>query len=263
MNSALPITALIIDAGNTKVRIVGWQGGDQDLRLHRPDAKAQWPVASPLVDLAVLPTPDKSGALARTGVPFGDLPVVLTSVVPAVADLVRSLWPHVSVIDHSGDLPFRVLSARPQDIGPDRLCNVAAATACGLSSALIVDAGTATTFDVLADGEFQGGLIAPGMALAAQCLGEFAARLESIPFAKCPLEPGLDTAAAMQAGAFHAGVGGVQAVIQGLQELMGPLPVVFTGGLGGLLAWPEAYFDPYWTLRGAVVISGAIAPPVA
>ncbi|MHB8080338.1 MAG: type III pantothenate kinase, partial [Candidatus Krumholzibacteriia bacterium] len=118
--------------------------------------------------------------------------------------------------------------------------------------ALVVDAGTATTFDLLADGRFRGGLIAPGMAFAARCLGEEAARLSPAPFAPCPLEVGITTAAALQAGAFHVGVRGVLGVVDGLLERYGPRPVAVTGGLGPYLARAGWLHDPDWTLRGAL-----------
>ncbi len=264
MSNQAPITALIIDAGNTKVRLAGWQGADQDPRLVGCGDGNLLPAAAPLLELGSVPTSgpeDRQSllkVLAGIGVPFGDIPVVLTSVVPHIVDTVKSLWPEATVIDHHCEMPFRILSPEPQNIGPDRLCNVAAAAASGCQRALIVDAGTATTFDLLLDGEFAGGLIAPGMAFAAQCLGVVAARLDPVPFADCPLEPGLDTASAMQAGAFHTGLGGVEAVLTSLRAKYGPLPVVATGGLGQLLARPDVLWDPHWTLRGAAVLAGSV-----
>ena len=267
MSSSLPISALILDAGNTNVRLTGWQGAEQDPRVVGCGDGKLLPAAAPLVELAVLPTPKASGldvfrnTLASIGVPFGDLPVVLTAVVPHVVDVVRSLWPRATVIDHTSDLPYRIAASDPQSIGSDRLCNVAAAAASGCRRALIVDAGTATTFDLLVDGEFVGGLIAPGMAFAAKCIGEAAARLTPVPFVACPLEPGLDTASAMQAGAYHTGIGGVEAVVKALCAKYGPLSVVATGGLGELLAGPDIHWDPHWTLRGAAVLAADIPAP--
>ncbi len=115
----------------------------------------------------------------------------------------------------------------------------------------MVDAGTATTFDLLDGGAFKGGLIAPGMAFAAAKLGEYAARLAPVPFGPCPLEVGTDTAGAMAAGAWHTSFFGVNGTIEALLKAYGPRPVILTGGLGRFLAVEGRHVDPFWTLRGA------------
>jgi type III pantothenate kinase len=137
----------------------------------------------------------------------------------------------------------------------DRLCNVAAAAAAGLGSALIVDAGTATTFDILLDGSFIGGMIAPGMASAAAGLATQTARLDPVPFGPAAWTAGNDTESAMRAGAWHTGVGGIRHTVKGLVDRYGPLPVILTGGLGVHLVDAGWYFDPHWTLRGAAILS--------
>lgn len=255
-----PLKALIVDAGNTRVRVAGWCGGDQDPR-QRPDVNAGVALA-PLVDLGALPTPTRdteqsfATGMAEICAKSPDLPLVLASVVPLVVEILQKQRLQMTVISADRPLPFRLDLPNPETIGVDRLCNVAAAAAMGWSDALVIDAGTATTFDLLLDGEFIGGLIAPGMAFAADCLGRSAARLKQVAFAPCPLAPGRDTASAMQAGAFHVGVGGVEAVLSGLRQQYGPLPTVLTGGLGHLLDQPERLYDPDWTLRGAALLAG-------
>ncbi|MBK6733315.1 MAG: type III pantothenate kinase [bacterium] len=76
-----------------------------------------------------------------------------------------------------------------------------------------VDVGTATTVDVLSARRFRGRVIAPGMAFALQQIGARAARLRHVPFAEVPLVAGADTSSAMAAGAFHAGIGGVENLV--------------------------------------------------
>ncbi|MDX2475197.1 MAG: type III pantothenate kinase [Candidatus Krumholzibacteria bacterium] len=262
MSHDLPLSALIVDAGNSKVRLCGWRGGAEDLRHSGLTGEGGLLPASPLVELVVLETPTATGAesflnsLQEVHASAATLPVVLSSVVPHVEASLRQLWPQLKKIDHTCDLPFRVASPHPENIGPDRLCNVAAAAACGCRRALVIDAGTATTFDLLLEGEFVGGLIAPGMALAAACLGEAAARLGPVPFEDCSLEPGLDTAEAMRAGAFHVGVKGVEAVAESLNRKYGPLQLILTGGLGRYLTLSQSHYDPDWSLRGAAVMAG-------
>ena len=175
--------------------------------------------------------------------------------VPACTEALTAALPTAAVVDHTLALPFAIGVAEPAAVGADRWCNVAAAVARGWRDALVVDAGTATTFDLLVGGCFVGGLIAPGMAFAARRLGEEAARLVPVPFAACPLVAGATTAAAMQAGAFHVGVRGVLGVIEGLLARYGARPVVVTGGLAAHLARPGWLHDPDWTLRGALTLA--------
>jgi len=175
---------------------------------------------------------------------------VLVSVVPAWTELLRKRLPELEILDHTWPMPFTWGVEHPGQVGPDRLANVALARAWGLADALVVDAGTATTFDLLADGEFRGGLIAPGMAFAGRKLGESAARLEVVPFVPCPPEVGRDTASAMAAGAWLTGTQGILGTIASLLDTYGRRPVVITGGLGGFLAGDSRILDPFWTLRG-------------
>jgi pantothenate kinase type III len=251
--------AVIVDAGNTNTRFVAWTAAD---RLPRC-AGGAWQPAPPLRELGRLATPgsfaeeaafvaEASGLLAVAG----DVPVVVVSVVPRVEALLRGLAPELRCADHTAFLPFAHRLADPSATGADRLCNVAAAVGADLGGALVVDAGTATTIDVLVEGVFVGGVIAPGMAFALEQLGARAARLRPVPFAPVPLAAGVDTFEAMSVGAFHAGVGGVEALISGLRDQHGPLPVVVTGGLGRFLDRPDRFCDPQWTLRGAAALCG-------
>ncbi|MCP4571948.1 MAG: type III pantothenate kinase [bacterium] len=254
--------ALVIDAGNTRLALRGLDGEDQLPRLCAAPGTLR-----PLTDLGHVPTPHSKDELERLPQILGPLldaagsgPVVLSSVVPAVTAVVRSLRPGVTVIDHRTDLPFALAVGDPAAVGADRYCNVAAAVAAGLDSAMVIDAGTATTFDVLSGGKHLGGIIAPGMALAAEALGIRAARLPEEPFAEAPLIAATTTAAAMRAGAWHAGRGGVAAVAGGLLAAHGPLQVVVTGGLGSHLV-DLGFHDGDWTLRGAAWL--ALGRPAA
>jgi len=247
---------IIIDAGNTRVRWARWES------TSALSAQVELHTLAPLAGLG-----EMRAAQAVQGEEFiasmsesfsaaDKTELVLTSVVPQLDSLVREAWPFVRVVNHRCELPFGLALDEPAAVGADRLCNIAAAAACGWARALVVDMGTATTFDLLLDGEFVGGLIAPGMGFAAACLGREAAQLPTVPFVRCALVPGSNTAAAMQAGAYHVGRGGVEAVIVALCQQYGPLPVVLTGGLGAELAGPDRLLDPDWTLRGAAVLAG-------
>jgi type III pantothenate kinase len=163
--------------------------------------------------------------------------------------------PGIEVVDHDRALPFDLDVADVSRVGPDRLCNMAAAVCAGLDTALVVDAGTATTFDLLRDGVFAGGMIAPGMAFAARQIGEKAARLQPVAFAPASWDVGRDTEAAMAAGSWHTGTQGVQSVVAGLKARYGEMPVILTGGLGRHLDVSGAFHDTHWTLRGGAFLS--------
>lgn len=255
------MNALIIDAGNTCVTCAAWEG-----RHQRPAQVAGSPVQLappvPLRELGSLGHPVGSeedetftSSIQRIHEESGRPAVVLVSVVPRVVDLLPEGM-DVEVVDHTSDLPFAMDVAEPGQVGPDRLCNVAAAAAAGLTSVLVVDAGTATTFDLLVDGVFVGGMIAPGMAFSARQLGETASRLSPVPFGPVSWDVGRDTRSAMAAGAWHTGTGGIRSVVHGLCSRYGNLPVVVTGGLGHHFSDPDWYLDPHWTLRGAAVLTG-------
>jgi type III pantothenate kinase len=250
--------ALLVDAGNTRVAFAAWSAGDGHARLDG----GRWVQPAPLRRLGALPTPDPDGEAAFRA-EAGDLlraaggaPLVLVSVVPRVTALLLELAPGLLPADNRTALPYEHRLADAAATGADRLCNMAAAVAAGLPGALVVDAGTATTVDVLRAGIYEGGVIAPGMAFALQQIGIRAARLEPVPFERVPLAAGRDTATALAAGGFHAGVGGAEALIAGLQNAHGPLPVVVTGGLARHLAAPGRLHDPDWTLRGAAFLYG-------
>ncbi|MFT7698567.1 MAG: type III pantothenate kinase, partial [Candidatus Krumholzibacteriia bacterium] len=210
-----------------------------------------WSTPLPGVEAANMLLAQIDECLANSG---GDA-MVVTSVVPEIDELLRVAYPDLILIDRESELPFELAVEKRSEVGSDRLCNIAAAVALGLEDAIIVDAGTATTVDVLSKTVFVGGLIAPGMGAAGLSLSQGTAQLPEIPFEKCDLEPGRSTATAMRSGIFHAGIGGVEALISGMLLKYGPLPIVLTGGLGWALVKQERLFDPDWTMRGALELA--------
>ena len=252
--------ALIVDAGNSRVACAAWDG-DGQLPVLSAKGGIELAPPVPLRELGDLHHPSGPGGdeaflesfqklVRKSGSPR----VVLISVIPRIVDMLAD-QAGLEVVDHARDLPFAVDVADISQVGPDRLCNMAAAASAGLSSALVVDAGTATTFDLLLDGVFIGGMIAPGMAFAARQIGEAAARLNPVAFQPSSWDVGRDTDAAMAAGAWHAGLGGVHSVVAGLRGRYGEVPVVVTGGLGLHLEITGSYYDAHWTLRGGATLS--------
>jgi pantothenate kinase type III len=238
--------SLLVNVGNTRTVVV--RGG----------------AAGPLTPVLASDTPRDEGAArmladAVAARRQGDESVVVACVVPAIGDALAARLPDAASVDHTWVFPFTHEMLRPQTVGADRWCNVAAAAHVGLADALVVDAGTATTFDALVGGVFLGGLIAPGMAFAARKLQEEAARLWAVPFAPCALRAGRDTDEALAIGAFHVGVHGVLGTIAALLARYPRCEVVVTGGLGEHLTRPGWRHDPDWTLRGLAALAAARA----
>jgi type III pantothenate kinase len=258
--------ALIIDAGNSRLKICSWEGSWQVEGLLSGDECLDQKIMPPLADLVSVDRPHGKKETDEVSIALRTFfskrtsnkseEVAMVSTVPAMVDLILEIHPGTKIVDHKITFPFDDTLLNPEEVGPDRFCNIATAVYSGLTSALIVDAGTATTFDLLLDGVFRGGLIAPGMAFSANMLGREASRLNPVPFAPCPLKVGINTTSAMAAGSFHVGIQGVQGVIAGLMQEYGQIPVVITGGGGCYLSHPGALFDPHWTQRGTAMLAG-------
>jgi pantothenate kinase type III len=239
------VSRLLVNAGNTRC-IAARQTADA--------------ATGPLQQLLAVDTPgDRRGAaelaVRLAGLLERDETMAVASVVPLVSEALTAELPRAQLVDQTWDFPFATDLIGTQTVGADRWCNVAAAAGSGLRDAMIVDAGTATTIDILDGGVFLGGLIAPGMAFAAERLQETAPRLWRVPFASCALRAGRDTEEALRIGAFHVGVHGVVGVVQELLARHPRARVVLTGGLGVHLARADWPYDPDWTLRGLSVLA--------
>jgi len=242
---------MLIDVGNSSITIAA-----------DPDASGN----VEFVETHALPADSASEQSLITRVSeltldFDSSRTAISSVVPRLTGLLREALPGCFVVDHETAFPFALAVADPAAVGADRFCNLAAAAAEGWTTALVVDAGTATTFDVLRDGVFVGGLIAPGLRLAADALGARAARLPQVAPRPLPATPAPDTVGAMAAGAYHVGARGVLGTLEALRADLADPPVVLTGGLapliidahaGGSGAWRH---DPLWTLRGLAYLT--------
>ena len=148
----------------------------------------------------------------------------------------------------------------PREVGADRIVNAVAAYEKYRSSLIIVDFGTATTFDYIsARGEYQGGAIAPGMAISAEALFERASKLPRVEFVRPPQIIAKNTVNSMQSGLFYGYVGLVDGIVSRMkQEAREPKPrVVATGGLAEQIAPASQTIDEVdssLTLEGLRII---------
>ncbi|MFI5225315.1 MAG: type III pantothenate kinase [Candidatus Limnocylindrales bacterium] len=206
--------------------------------------------------------------------------IALASVVPTLTDAFEDLAGRRGipvVVASAGTVPIAVRVDRPAEVGADRLVNALAAQRLYGVPAVVVDFGTATTFDaVAADGAYVGGAIAPGLEIGLAALAERTARLPRITLRAPDRAIGRDTVSAMQSGAIL----GYQALAAGLlgrirQELadaagIAPRDVraILTGGLSRA-DWVRGLdgidaIDPDLTLRGLAILHAEVAggPPI-
>ncbi|MCK0120846.1 type III pantothenate kinase [Loktanella sp. F6476L] len=144
-------------------------------------------------------------------------------------------------------------------VGPDRLVNTAGAFDKFGGDLIVVDFGTATTFDVVAsDGAYVGGVIAPGVNLSLEALHNAAAALPHVDISKPQSVVGTNTVACMQSGVFWGYIGLVREICARIKAERGvPMRVIATGGLAPLFQQAEALFDAFeedLTMHGLIVI---------
>jgi type III pantothenate kinase len=143
----------------------------------------------------------------------------------------------------------------PREVGPDRIANAVAATARYGPPCIVVDFGTSTNFDVVStEGEYVGGVLAPGVEVSMDALFQRAARLFKVDFVEPPTVIAKNTAASLQSGLVFGFAGQVDGIVERIRGELGvEAQTVATGGLAELIA-PHARtlerIDPFLTLEG-------------
>lgn len=163
------------------------------------------------------------------------------------------------VIGENVDLGVEVRIEKPSEAGADRLVNAVGGFIAHGGPLIIVDSGTATTFDVIGfDGGFEGGVIAPGINLSMQALHSAAAKLPRIAIARPDRIIGKDTVGAMQSGVFWGYVALIEGLIARIKAEYGqPMTVVATGGVASLFEGATESIDRFdhdLTLSGLLEI---------
>lgn len=188
----------------------------------------------------------------------------ISSTVPPLVDVWQKLCrkylqvtPLVISVDTHTNLP--ILLDNPREIGPDRIVNSVAGRAKYGNSLIIIDLGTATTFDcVSAAGEFLGGVIAPGLAVSADALCNSTARLPRVEFDVPSRALATNTVQALQSGLVYGYAGLVDGLVRRLKaEMGGDVKVIVTGGLASTIAKVTDcvdYVDNMLTLDGLKIL---------
>lgn len=226
---------------------------------------AHWRIASDRKKM-----PDEYAMLLRdlfdfAGLAWADVSgVALASVVPPLTGIFvemsqRYLGHEPLVVTTDIKTGVRVLTDYPAEVGADRILNALAVHRLYGGPAIVVDFGTATTFDTIStEGDYLGGAIAPGLGIAAEALFSHTARLPRIELVAPPAAIGHNTVHAMQSGLILGYVGLVEGLVARIRaELGGQAKVIATGGLAPALERATSVVevvDPMLTLEGLRLI---------
>lgn len=249
---------LAVNANNTNVKFAIYDG---------EHARGDWRIRTEAARTADEYVVWLHQLMAFNGLKLSDITdAVIATVVPAALFNIRMLCErHLNtkpliVGDPSVDLGIQVIMDMPAgEVGADRLANAVGGHVMFGKPLIIVDFGTATTFDVIdASGNYVGGVISPGVNLSLEALHSKTAQLPRIAVAAPRRAIGKDTLTAMQSGIYWGYVGLIEGVVARIRsEFGGELMVVATGGLAPLFAKATAVIErhePEITMRGLVEI---------
>jgi type III pantothenate kinase len=226
---------LAIDIGNTHTVVGVYKGAE---------LIADWRVSSLATRTADETWQTIKNFCVDAGIPLTSLDGVgISSVVPDLTDIFEAMarkYIKVEPVVVSGnlDLGFRVLYKDPTAVGADRLCNAIAGFRKYGGPLIIVDFGTATTFDVVGEkGDYLGGVIALGLESTASELHRRAAKLPKIELHFPDVVIGTDTVTSMQAGVLFGTVDALEGMVRRIQAELGQKAhVIATGGLAQVVA---------------------------
>lgn len=225
---------LAVDAGNTNIKLGVFR--DAELLGH-------WRLPTDATRAAELFERAKLSAEEVKG-------IAIASVVPSLNASLKSMSEHLFgltplFVDHTTETGLKILYNPPSALGADRIVDAVGAVAKYGAPCIVVDFGTATTFNAInSAGEFIGGAISPGLMTCSEALFARAAKLPRVEFARPEKVIGSSTVEAMQSGIYHGYAGLVDGVLGKMLEAIGGKPqIVATGGLAPLIAPASQYID--------------------
>jgi type III pantothenate kinase len=253
---------LVLDIGNTEIEVGVFPLREDGTAV--PELAAQWRVST-----SHKQTADEYGVLMRQLFAMRGLEldsvrgILVASVVPPLERLLRQMCERyfgikALFIEPGIKTGMPVHYDNPSDVGADRIANAVAAYEKCKQSCVVVDFGTATTFDaVSAKGEYLGGVIAPGIGISAEALFARTARLPRVEIKRPPHVVGSNTVHSLQSGLFYGYAGLVDGILERLFGELGPSRVIATGGMAPFIASGSRFLseiDDELTLTGLRII---------
>jgi type III pantothenate kinase len=249
---------LAIDAGNTQT-VIGLFDRDGGGLVHHWRISTNAERTADELGLVVSQLVGAAGCEPETAVSG----VAACSTVPAVQTTIREMvgrWFDAPLVVVEPGVRTGVPILYDGPVGADRIANAVAAVAIHGTPAIVVDFGTATTFDVISSkGEYLGGVIVPGIEISLEALYSHASLLRRVELVEPRGVIGRSTAESIQSGVLYGYAELADGLCRRIQLELGPCPVVGTGGLSSLMVpYSRAidHHDPWLTLRGLALIFG-------
>jgi type III pantothenate kinase len=247
---------LALDAGNTNITIGLFEDGKladhRRLRTVREQTSDEWGIL--LMSLLRYASLDPAAIHG----------MIISSVVPpinsALAEMAQRYFGiEAMFVTAETDSGLKILYDNPSEVGADRIVNSVAALHKYGGPCVIVDLGTAITFDaVSANSEYLGGIISAGIGISVEALFSKTARLPLVDFKKPARVIGTNTVASMQSGLYYGAIGAIDGMIERLIEELGPdTRAIATGGQAGMIAGGSRFIkhvDENLTLDGLHLI---------
>lgn len=236
---------LVVDVGNTNITY-GIYKNKELIQTFRMTSKL--PRTSDEYGIAIL------SLLNDNGIKRHDVNgVIIASVVPDVmysltSSMIKYLNAEPMIVGPGLRTGIKVITPNPREIGADRIVDAVGAFDKYGGPVLVLDFGTATTYDLVnAKGEFEAGITAPGIKISAKALWEDTAKLPEIEIAKPDSILAKDTITSMQAGLVYGQIGQTEYIIDRVRKESGydDMKVIATGGLGGIISKETSMIDVY------------------